>query len=49
MKPSFERLRTLDFDYVFTWQGWDETEFGYRVDKPVGEVVDDMFGGCDKP
>ena len=49
MKPSFDRLRSLAFDTVFTWTGWDETEFGYRVDKPVGDVVDDMLAACDKP
>lgn len=49
MRPSFDRLRDLDFDSVFTWTGWDETDFGYKVDKPIGEVVDDMFAACDKP
>jgi glyoxylase-like metal-dependent hydrolase (beta-lactamase superfamily II) len=48
MRPSFDRLRPLAFDTVFTWTGWDETEFGYRVDKPISEVVDDMLAACDK-
>jgi glyoxylase-like metal-dependent hydrolase (beta-lactamase superfamily II) len=49
MQASFERLRPLQFDWVFTWTDWDETEFGYRVEKPIGEVIDDMIAACDKP